>query len=215
MTNLAGVGAKIILFEDNDRIRESLAYLLNSTTDYEVVADYSQCNDAAIIVRMHKPDVVLMDIDMPGESGIKGVAFIREARPQTAVIMYTVFEDDEKLFQCLCAGANGYLLKKTPPAKLVDAIHEVINGGAPMSPTIARRVLYTFQSKKEKNKYLLSPRETEVMQWLIKGYSIKKIAATLSISFDTTRSHLKNIYQKLHVNCGKEAIAKALSEHII
>ncbi len=206
---------KIILFEDNERMRESLAYLLNSTTDYQVVADYGHCNDATNIIRMYLPDVVLMDIDMPGDSGIKGVAQIKEARPQTAVIMYTVFEDDEKLFQCLCAGANGYLLKKTPPAKLVDAIQEVINGGAPMSPTIASRVLHTFQTKKEKNKYHLSPRETEVLQCLIKGHSIKVIASTLTISFDTTRSHLKNIYQKLHVNCGKEAIAKALSEHIV
>ena len=209
------MGVKIILFEDNDRMRESLAYLLNGTTDYQVVADYNQCTDAATIVRMHQPDVVLMDIDMPGENGIKGVALIKEARPQTAVIMYTVFEDDDKLFQCLCAGANGYLLKKTPPAKLGDAIQEVLNGGAPMSPTIARRVLHTFQARKEKNKYLLSPREAEVLQSLIKGHSIKQIAAALSISFDTTRSHLKNIYQKLHVNCGKEAIVKALSEHIV
>ena len=207
------MGAKIILFEDNERMRESLAYLINSTTDYNVVADYGQCTDAATLVRVYQPDVVLMDIDMPGESGIKGVAIIKEARPQTAVIMYTVFEDDEKLFQCLCAGANGYLLKKTPPAKLIDAIQEVMEGGAPMSPTIAKRVLATFQTKKE-TKYNLTIRETEVLQWLMKGYSIKQIAAALSISFDTTRSHLKNIYQKLHVNCGKEAIAKALGEHI-
>jgi DNA-binding NarL/FixJ family response regulator len=206
---------RIILFEDNDRMRESLAYLLNSTPDYNVVADYNQCADAATIARIHQPDVVLMDIDMPGESGITGVKKIKEALPQTAVIMYTVFEDDEKLFQCLCAGANGYLLKKTSPAKLVNAIQEVMEGGAPMSPTIASRVLNTFQIKKDKNKYNLTARETEVLQWLIKGYSIKQIAAALSVSFDTARSHLKNIYQKLHVNCGKEAIAKALSEHIL
>jgi DNA-binding NarL/FixJ family response regulator len=206
---------RIILFEDNDRMRESLVYLLNSTTDYNVVADYNQCTDAATIIRVNQPDVVLMDIDMPGESGITGVTKIKEARPQTAVIMYTVFEDDEKLFQCLCAGANGYLLKKTSPAKLVNAIQEVMEGGAPMSPTIASRVLHTFQVKKEKNKYLLTARETEVLQSLIKGYSIKQIAVALSVSFDTARSHLKNIYQKLHVNCGKEAIAKALSEHIL
>ncbi len=206
---------RIILFEDNDRMRESLAYLLNNTTEYEVVADHSQCTEAATIVRMHQPDVVLMDIDMPGESGITGVTKIKEARPQTAVIMYTVFEDDEKLFKCLCAGANGYLLKKTSPAKLVNAIQEVMEGGAPMSPSIASRVLHTFQVKKERNRYYLTPRETEVLQLLTKGYSIKQIAAALSVSFDTTRSHLKNIYQKLHVNCGKEAIVKALSEHIL
>src|SRR5262245_34668852 len=114
------MAVRIVIFEDNDRMRESLAWLLSSTNDYEVVADYNQCTDAADIVNKYYPDIVLMDIDMPGESGIKGVALIKEARPETAVIMYTVFEDDEKLFQCLCAGANGYLLKKTPPAKLFD-----------------------------------------------------------------------------------------------
>jgi DNA-binding NarL/FixJ family response regulator len=206
--------AKIVLFEDNDRLRESLVCLLKMN-EYQVVGDYNQCHDAGTIARVYEPDVVLMDIDMPGESGIRGVQLIKEARPKTAVVMYTVFEDDDKLFQCLCAGANGYLLKKTPPAKLFDAIHEVLEGGAPMSPTIARKVLNTFQTKPEANKYLLSPREIEVLQWLIKGYSIKLIAAEMKLAFDTVRSHLKNIYQKLHVNCGKEAIVKALSERIV
>ena len=205
---------KIVIFEDNDRLRESLAYLLKMN-NYDVTGDYNQCNDAANIVRVYQPDVVLMDIDMPGESGIKGVALVKEARPDTAVIMYTVFEDDEKLFQCLCAGANGYLLKKTPPARLFDAIQEVLEGGAPMSPSIARKVLNTFKRKPDSNKYMLSPREIEVLQWLIKGYSIKIIASEMNLAFDTVRSHLKNIYQKLHVNCGKEAIAKALNERIV
>jgi DNA-binding NarL/FixJ family response regulator len=209
------MSAKIILFEDNDRMRDSLAYLLNTTSEYTVVADYNQCTDAVNIVRMYQPDVVLMDIDMPGTSGIKGVSLIKETRPQTAVIMYTVFEDDDKLFECLCAGANGYLLKKTPPGKLFEAIQDVLDGGAPMSPTIARKVLNTFQVKKELNKYQLTNREQDVLQLLIKGYGNKAISAELGISFDTTRSHLKNIYHKLHVNCGKEAIAKALKEHII
>ena len=205
---------KIAIFEDNDRLRESLVYLLKMN-NYEIIGDYNQCNDAANIARVYQPDVVLMDIDMPGESGIKGVALIKEARPDTAVIMYTVFEDDEKLFQCLCAGANGYLLKKTPPGKLFEAILEVLEGGAPMSPSIARKVLNTFKTTPEANNYMLSPREIEVLQWLIKGYSIKIIASEMNLAFDTIRSHLKNIYQKLHVNCGKEAIAKALNERIV
>lgn len=214
LLHLFKMPVKIAIFEDNDRLRESLAYLLKMN-NYEITGDYNQCNDAANIVRVYQPDVVLMDIDMPGESGIKGVALIKEARPHTSVIMYTVFEDDEKLFQCLCAGANGYLLKKTPPAKLFDAIQEVLEGGAPMSPSIARKVLNTFKNKPESNNYMLSPREIEVLQWLIKGYSIKIIASEMNIAFDTVRSHLKNIYQKLHVNCGKEAIAKALNERIV
>ena len=206
---------RIIIFEDNERLRNSLAYLLKSMPDYEVVGDYSNCLEAMTITKILTPDVVLMDIDMPGESGIRGVAMVKEARPETAVIMYTVFEDDEKLFKCLCAGANGYLLKKTPPDKLFEAIREVVDGGAPMSPSIARRVLNSFQHAKTENKYQLSSRELEVLQLLSKGFSAKVIAGELSISFETVRSHLKNIYPKLHVNCGKEAIAKALSERIV
>ena len=205
---------KISIFEDNDRLRESLVALFRGLDEYEVSGDYNNCNDAATIARVYQPDVVLMDIDLPGNSGIKGVGMIKEARPQTAIIMYTVFEDNEKLFQCLCAGANGYLLKKTSPAKLIDAIQEVIAGGAPMSPVIARKVLDTFQHGKT-NKYDLTPREVEVLQLLNKGFSAKMIGAELNISFDTARYRLKNIYQKLHVNCGKEAIAKALGEHIV
>lgn len=205
---------KIVLFEDNDRLRESLAYLLRMN-EYDVIGDYNQCSDAANVILAYEPGVVLMDIDMPGDNGIKGVRMIKEARPETLVIMYTVFEDDEKLFECLCAGANGYLLKKTPPARLFDAIQEVLEGGAPMSPVIARKVLNTFQVKEPSNKYHLSPREIEVLQWLIKGHSIKIIASEMNLAFDTVRSHLKNIYQKLHVNCGKEAIVKALSERIL
>ena len=206
---------RIMIFEDNDKLRDSLSYLLKSMSGYEVAGDYNNCGEADTLMRVYQPDVVLMDIDMPGLSGIEGVKKIKEARPQTSVIMYTVFEDDEKLFQCLCAGANGYLLKKTPPQKLFDAINEVLEGGAPMSPSIARRVLGSFQAKNGIQKYNLSSREIEVLQWLTKGYSIKMIAAEINVAFDTVRSHLKNIYQKLHVNCGKEAIVKALSEHII
>jgi DNA-binding NarL/FixJ family response regulator len=205
---------RITIFEDNDALRESLVYLLKNASGYEVTGDYNNCLEAATIVRVYEPDVVLMDIDMPELNGIAGVKAIKEARPQTSVIMYTVFEDDEKLFQCLCAGANGYLLKKTSPSYLFEAIQQVVDGGAPMSPSIARKVLNSFQQGKSKQ-YSLSARETEVLQLLTKGYSAKMIAAELNISFDTARFHLKNIYSKLHVNCGKEAIAKALGEHII
>ncbi|HEV8283094.1 MAG TPA: response regulator transcription factor [Chitinophagaceae bacterium] len=205
---------RVIIFEDNDRLRESLAYLLQSVPDYEVLGDYNNCTDAGNITRVYQPDVVLMDIDMPGESGIKGVSMVKEARPQTAVIMYTVFEDDEKLFQCLCAGANGYLLKKTDPEKIFEAIRDVVEGGAPMSPSIAKKVIDSFSPSKALNHYDLTERELEVLKLLTKGHSTKVIADKLNIAFNTVRSHLKNIYAKLHVNCGKEAIAKVLSENI-
>ena len=205
----------IIIFEDNDRLRESLVYLLNSDKRYTVVYDCNNCDNAASVARVYQPDIILMDIDMPGTSGIEGVRQIKEARPQTAVIMYTVFEDDEKLFACLCAGANGYLLKKTPPARLFNSIEEVMEGGAPMSPSIAKKVIESFNKNAGRQKYNLSLRENEVLRLLVKGHGTKVIAVTLFISFETVRSHLKNIYNKLHVNCGKEAIAKVLTERIL
>jgi len=148
MFYISNVPISLIIFEDNDHLRESLVCLFKSDEHYKLLNDYSNCNEAATVVRLYEPDVVLMDIDMPGTSGVEGVKQIKEARPQTAVVMYTVIENDEKLFNCLCAGANGYLLKKTPPARLFDAIEEVMAGGAPMSPSIARKVLNSFNQKK-------------------------------------------------------------------
>ena len=206
---------RIVLFEDNHKLRELLAYLLGQQAEYQVVGQFGDCLTADEVVRAYDPDVVLMDIDMPGRSGIEGVAIVKEAKPNVAVIIYTVFEDDDKLFKCLCAGANGYLLKKTPPNKLYQAIQEVLEGGAPMSPQIARKVLNTFHVHNNKFKYALTARETDVLQYLTKGYGTKQIAAELFLSYETVRSHLKNIYQKLHVNCGKEAIVKALQEGIV
>lgn len=205
----------IIIFEDSEQLRHSLVTLLNNSEGYKVTGDYDNVMDAANIIRRQPPDVVIMDIDLPEKSGIEGVRIIKETKPETLVIMYTMFEDDEKLFNSLCVGANGYILKKTSPYKLFEAINEVMEGGAPMSPTIAKRVLQSFQNKSAARQYHLSQRESEILQLLIKGYSIKLIAAELKIAFDTTRAHLRNIYQKLHVNCGKEAIAKVLSEKII
>jgi DNA-binding NarL/FixJ family response regulator len=207
----------IIIFEDDDQLRNSLVALIGSSSsnDYTVEGNYSNAMDGATIVRRDKPDVVIMDINMPGKSGIDAVSEIKEARPQTFIIMYTMFENDESLFGSLCAGANGYILKKTSPFKLFEAINDVMEGGAPMSPSIAKRVLQSFEIKSSGQEYNLTQREKEILQLLIKGYSIKIIAAELKISFDTARTHLKNIYPKLHVNCGKEAIAKVLRERII
>lgn len=209
------MAVSIIIFEDNEQLRESLRTLLNNSEGHHVLGDYGHVKDAANIIRLYRPEVVIMDIDLPEKSGIEGVRMIKETRPDTLVIMYTMFEDDEKLFNSLCAGANGYILKKTSPYKLFEAINEVMEGGAPMSPSIAKRVLQTFENKSAGRLYHLSPRETEILHLLIKGYSVKMIASELKIAFDTARAHLRNIYQKLHVNCGKEAIAKVLSEKII
>ena len=207
----------IIIFEDDDQLRNSLVVLIgnSNSNNYTIAGSYADAMDAATIIRRDKPDVVIMDINMPGKTGIQAVSEIKEARPQTLIIMYTMFENDENLFGSLCAGANGYILKKTSPFKLFEAINDVMEGGAPMSPTIARRVLQTFEIKSSGQQYHLTTREKEILHLLIKGYSIKIIASELKISFDTARTHLKNIYHKLHVNCGKEAIAKVLRERII
>src|SRR5450432_1229549 len=204
----------IIIFEDNEQLRESLEVLLNSSAEFEVLGAYNHCLQAANIIRRLNPDVVIMDIDLPEQSGIEGTRIIKETKPDTAVIMYTMFEDYKKIFDSLCAGANGYILKITTPYKLFDAIKEVMDGGAPMSPTIARRVLQSFQQKNIQQLYDLSKRENEILELLTEGYSIKLIASELRIAYETVRSHLKNIYAKLHVNCGKEAIVKVLREKI-
>jgi len=206
---------KVLIYEDNQGLLSSIKTLFQWHDEFEVVAGMPNALSVITDIEMFKPDVILMDIDMPPDNGVEAVKKLRQRFTDIPVIMLTVFEDNDNIVNSICAGANGYLLKKTPPAKLFDAIQEVLEGGAPMSPTIARKVLNSFQTSKEANKYQLSPREIEVLQWLAKGYSIKLIAVEMFLAFDTVRSHLKNIYQKLHVNCGKEAIAKALSERIV
>jgi DNA-binding NarL/FixJ family response regulator len=208
---------RLVIFEDNEVLRNSLATLLGGCEDYELVGAYGDVLQVQEMVEKHLPEVVVLDIDMPGKDGISAIPIIKEVNPNISVVMYTQFEDDEKLFSCLCAGADGYVLKKTSPLKLFQAITDVREGGAPMSPAIARKVLSSFHSKQQtaQLQYDLTSRELEVLQLLVKGYSVKLIAAELDIAFDTSRSHLRNIYRKLHVNCGKEAIAKVLAEKII
>jgi len=207
---------RILIFEDNDGLRHSLATLLNSTKDYEVVGDFAAVEKVNDIMENHFPDVVIMDIDMPGKDGIWAVPIIKEIKPEIAIIMYTQYEDDDKLFRSIRAGADGYILKKTPPQMLFEAIEEVWQGGAPLSPSIAKRVMASFREplKKAGTQFTLTPKETEILHYLTKGYSVKFIASELSVSYETIKSHLRNIYRKLHVNCGKEAIAKILAEKI-
>ena len=206
---------RIMLFEDNDRLRQSLRVLLEGVEGYEVVGDYENCDHVAAIMEQLQADVVIMDIDMPCVNGIEGLRIIKEQRPQTYIIMHTVFEDDDRLFSCLCAGANGYILKNTSFINLLEAIDNVLHGGAPLSPSIAKKVLSSFQAKNNnKNPYDLSQREKEILSYLVKGFSYKMIASACFISLDTVRGHIRNIYTKLHVNCGREAVVKALKESL-
>lgn len=205
---------RIIIYEDKDTLRESLRLMLGSMDDIEVAAAFSNCNTVVEDMIQLQPEVVLMDIDMPGKNGIYGAEKIKEANPEISVIMHTVFDDDEKIFQSLEAGADGYLLKNTSPVKLYEAIKDVTLGSAPISPGVAKRVLQAFY-KKPKQNFDLSPREKQILQLLVDGYTYKKIAAECFISMDTVRTHLKNTYTKLQVNSGKEAVVKALKYRIV
>jgi DNA-binding NarL/FixJ family response regulator len=207
---------RIVIFEDNDRLRDSLRILLEGVEGYTVAGDFENCTGASDIAARLQPDVIIMDIDMPGTDGISGLRMIKECRPETHIIMHTVLEDEEKLFQCLCYGANGYILKNTSFVNLLEAIDNVLHGGAPLSPVIAKKVLQSFQQANSgKLLYNLSDREMEVLKYLVKGYSYKMIASACYISLDTVRGHIRNIYTKLHVNCGREAVAKALHDKIV
>jgi len=207
---------KILIFEDNRRISQSLGLLLSGTPGFEVAGIFENAADADHIASVYKPDVVLMDLDMPGTNGIEGVRLIKESNPEIHIIMFTVFEDEAKLFNCLAAGANGYVLKNTPPSQLINAIIEVNQGGAPMSPGIARKVLDSFKSATAPSiDYELSSREIQILKLLVQGFSYKMISSACNITLNTVRTHLQNIYTKLHVSCGKEAISKALKDKII
>src|ERR1700704_2105686 len=171
------MSTRIIIFEDNTRLRQSLKILLNGVEGYTVCGDYENCLQAEEIVDKNEPDVVIMDIDMPEADGIAGLRIIKEKRPQTYIIMHTVMEDEERLFQCLCSGANGYLLKNTSFVNLLEAIDNVLHGGAPLSPPIAKKVLKSFQvAPAGRMLYNITEREQEVLKYLVKGYSYKMIA---------------------------------------
>jgi DNA-binding NarL/FixJ family response regulator len=205
---------KILIFEDNANLRETIRVLLNIEPDFVVCGDFEHCINAEKMTHKLQPDVVLMDIDMPGMTGIEGILLVKKAKPNTEIIMHTVFEEDDQLFSAFCNGASGYLLKKYAPSQLINAIREVKNGGAPMSAGIAKRVLASFK-KSSSVDYDLSNRELEILTWLTKGYSYKMIATECFISLETVKSHLKHIYTKLQVNCATEAVAKALKTGIV
>jgi DNA-binding NarL/FixJ family response regulator len=207
---------KVAVFDDNDTLRDSITLLLAEIQDLEIVGSYSHCLDVVENLKETKPDVVIMDIDMPGMNGIDGVKQIRKNCPSVQILMFTVFDDEEKVFAAIKAGAAGYILKNADPGNLVQAIVEVYNGGAPMTPGIARKVLQQFQSllPGEKADYHLSIREKEVLGLLVSGLSYKMIAVKLNITYDTVRAHMKKIYEKLHVASMTEAVAKALNQNL-
>ena len=203
---------QVAIVEDIEDIREGLASFINSAEGFRCVATYA-CAEAALEALPElEPDVVLMDIGLPGMSGIECIRLLKALRPAMQIMMLTVYEDDEKIYNSLAAGASGYILKKVPPAKLLEAIQELHSGGSPMSPQIARKVVQTFQSLHAPSPAAehLSKREQEILCLLAKGLLYKEIAEKLAISVETVRTHLHNIYEKLHVHTRTEAVLKYL-----
>ncbi len=211
-------GIKIAIFDDNDALRDSISMLVKDTKDYTICGSYSNCNNIINNIIASKPDVVIMDIDMPGIDGIEAVKLIRRQFENIQILMFTVFDNDEKVFGAIKAGANGYILKSAAPQNLFNAISEANIGGAPMTPGIARKVLQHLQNQEAeaaKEDYHLSSREKEVLSLLVNGLSYKMIAGKLKISYDTVRAHMKKIYEKLHVTSMTEAVAKTINKRIL
>lgn len=210
---------KVALFEDNKNLREGIEAILNGSPGFSCVGAFANGNNLVNRLAECQPDIVLMDIQMPGLSGIEAVAVLRQKFPELPVLMQTVFEDEAKVFAAICAGANGYVLKNTPPVKFLDAIKEVAEGGSAMTPSIAAKVLKMFKDQNPKadstSDFNLSKREKEILSLLVDGLSYKLIADQLFLSYETVHSHVKKIYQKLHVKSVNEAVSKALRNRLI
>jgi DNA-binding NarL/FixJ family response regulator len=208
---------RVSVFDDNKALRDSLSYLISAKRGFTIAGIYPDCSQVLEHLKQNAADVVLMDIDMPGLNGIEATALIKSHFPGINVLILTAYDDSTKVFAALQSGATGYLLKKTTPSKILDAITEVNQGGAPMNASIARKVLEFFSEKKNitENGYELSPREKDVLGCLVNGDSYKMIAGRCFISMGTVQSHITNIYKKLQVNSKSEAVAKAIREHLV
>lgn len=209
---------RVLIFEDNQHYRDGMVAVIDVTHPFKVVGAFSDCTKLIQRIEQTKPSIVLMDIGMPGLSGIEAVILIRKQFPEIPILMQTVFEDEDKIFAAVCAGASGYLLKNAGPIKLLEAMHEVLDGGAAFTPIIAKKVMNMFQQQSAgaKSEFIeLSKREKEILQCLVKGMSYKMIAEACFISTETVHSHIKKIYEKLRVHSMSEAVAKAIKNHLV
>jgi DNA-binding NarL/FixJ family response regulator len=202
----------IVIVEDNEDLRLGMKMLLNSTSNYKVEYTFGNCEDAIKEIKTIQPAIILMDIDLPGMNGIEGTVIIKNMLPKTDILMITIFENSERVFDALCAGATGYLTKNATHIEILTALDEVVKGGAPMSAHIARMVIGSFRKNKKHN---LSDRELDVLNALVAGKIQKTIADELFISVSTVKFHIKNIYEKLQVNTREEAVLKAKSQKIV
>jgi DNA-binding NarL/FixJ family response regulator len=203
---------KVAIVEDDEEVREGLSILINGSAGYRCIAAYPDAELAVKFLPAQEPDVVLMDIQLPKMSGIECIQKLKEKRPQLQIMVLTVYEDDDRIFRSLVAGASGYVLKKTPPSELLEAIRDLYQGGSPMSDRIARKVVQAFQQMGTSSREMenLSGREMEVLSYVAQGYPDKEIAEKLSLSSETIRTHLRNTYRKLHVRSRTEAMVKYL-----
>jgi DNA-binding NarL/FixJ family response regulator len=208
---------KVSIIEDRREIREALTMLINGTDGFRCVGSYRSMEEALDRINGAIPDVVLSDIGLPGMNGIEGIRILKERYPNLTVLMLSVYEDDERIFDALCAGACGYLLKRTSPARLIECLKEAVQGGAPMSPEVARRVVSLFREIRppERADYQLTPHEMRLLKLLVQGHNYKTAAAELGVSFHTIHFHMRNVYDKLQVHSKSEAVSKALRDRII
>lgn len=208
---------KVLLVEDQRDVREGLFALINGSTGFHCLGAFRTMEEALRAVDKELPDVVLTDVGLPGMSGIDGTRILKQTHPELPVVALTVYDDDEDVFSALCAGATGYLLKNTPPAKLLESLREVVSGGAPMSPEIALRVIRLFRefSPPPRASYRLTQQEVELLKLIVNGHTYKTAAYDLGISISTVSFHLQNIYNKLQVHSKTEAVAKALRDRLV
>ena len=208
---------RTIIVEDQRELREGLSTLINYTTGFKCAGSFRTMEEALARARHDEPDLVLTDIGLPGIDGIEGTQRLKEMFPNLVVLVLTVYDDDERIFDALCAGACGYLLKRTPPEKLLESLREAVSGGAPMSPEVAARVIRLFRDFRppEKSDYQLTPHETRVLKLLVEGYNFSTAAKKLGVTYHTVKFHMNRIYEKLQVHSKSEAVAKALRERVL
>lgn len=210
---------RVAIFEDNPIMMDAYRSILNGSQGYICTGSFTSCNEWKHDIERSNPDVVLMDIEMTGINGIKATRLIKKEFPHIRILIQTVFEDDSKIFEALCAGANGYILKNTSPVKMLEAVSDVQNGGVAFNPIVAAKVVTLFQQyiapSPITNSYQLNERETEILQLLTEGLPMPRIAEKIFLSYETVRGYVKNIYQKLHVASATEAVSKALKEKLV
>lgn len=209
---------RVMIFEDNKHLRDSLYFLVNTSAGFECIAAFPDTRQALQHVKHYKPDIIVSDIEMPVMNGIDTTRLIKSEYPDMKILILTVFDDKERIFQALCAGGNGYLLKNSTPQQILQALNDTYKGGSPLSPSVAKLVVQFFQLNMPEaapDDYNLTPKEKELLECLANGKSYKMIADKMSISIETVKTHIKSVYRKLHVNSSHEAVAKVIRQRIV